>query len=226
MKRIFYFLSILFLFSCGNSKNSPEFIDEVQGRYLFNSNETLEIYFEESVLKVKWRGKDMTPLKASDSAFYLKEMNEKLVFVSQPEMHIELAPKREHDDETFSFSKLKKGEKTPVEYFEDKEYDKALAAYIGIKEKDSLDRNIRERNLNRLGYQYLRQDDYERAIEVFKINITLYPKSSNTYDSMGDAYRLKKDTVKAIEYYKKALSINPENRGSKRQLARLTKKDD
>lgn len=224
MKRIFYFLSILLLLSCGNSKNSPEFVDNVQGRYLFNSNETLEIYFNENVLKVKWRGKDMTPIKANDSSFYLKEMNEKLVFVSQPEMHIELAPKREHDDEKFSFSKLRPGEKTPVEYFKNKEYDKALAAYQKIKEKDSLDRSIRERNLNSLGYRYLRQDDYEEAIEIFKINIVLYPKSSNTYDSMGDAYRLKRDTIKAIEYYNKALSINPENRGSKRQLERLTKK--
>ncbi len=224
MKRIFYFLSILFFISCGNSKNSPEFISSVEGRYLFNSDEALNVYFEDQVLKVKWRGKDMTPIKASENSFYLKEMNEKLVFISEPEMHIELAPKREHEEEKFYFSKLKKGEKTPAEYFKNKEYDKALAGYLAIKERDSLDRTINERSINRAGYRYLNDDKHEEAIEMFKINIVLYPHKSNVYDSMGDAYKNAGDTIKAIEYYKKSLDINPENRGSKRNLERLTKK--
>jgi tetratricopeptide (TPR) repeat protein len=223
MKRIFYFLSILLLISCGNSKNSPEFMSSVEGRYLFNSIETIEVYFKDNILKVKWRGLDVAPLKVSDSSFYLKEMNEKLVFVSKPEMHIELAPKREHDGETFSFSKLNKGEKTPMEYFNNKEYDKALTGYLRIQKKDSLDRTINEWDLNRLGYGYLNDGKSEEAIEIFKINIALHPKKSNVYDSMGDAYHRIKDTVKAIEFYQKSLNINPENRGSKRNLKRLKK---
>lgn len=165
----------------------------------------------------------MEPIKASENSFYLKEMNEKLVFVSEPEMHIELAPKREHDGEKFSFLKLAKGEKTPNEYFKNKEYDKALQGYLAIQKKDSLDRTIRERNLNRLGYYYMGENRMDDAKAIFRINIALYPNSSNTYDSMGDAYRREKDTVKAIEFYKKALAINPENRGSKRNIERLTK---
>ncbi len=35
----------------------------------------------------------MTPVKANDSSFYVKEMNEKLIFISLPEIHIELAEK-------------------------------------------------------------------------------------------------------------------------------------
>lgn len=224
MKRLFYFLSILFLISCGNSKNSAEFIEAAEGRYLFNSDETIEVYFTDGVLNVKWRGKDMTPIKASDSSFYVKDMNEKLVFISKPEMHIELAPKREHDGQKYTFTKLKKGQKTPAEYFKNGEYEKALQGYLAIQKKDSLDRNIRQWTLNSLGYDYLRENKYAEAKEIFKINIALYPKSSNTYDSMGDAYLREKDTVNALVYYKKALSINPENRSSKRQVERLTKK--
>ena len=224
MKRIFYLLSILLLISCGNSTNSSEFMEATEGRYLFNSDETLEVYYTDGVMNVKWRDQDMKPIKANDSSFYLKEMNEKLVFVSSPEMHIELAPKREHEGEEFSFIKLKKGEKTPTEYFRNKEYEKALQGYLSIQKKDSLDRNIRQWTLNRLGYDYLREKKYDEAKEMFKINIALYPKSSNTYDSMGDAYLEEKDTIKALEFYKKALSINPENRSSKRHVERLTKK--
>ena len=153
MKRLFYLLSIFFLFSCGDSKNSPEFIEMAEGRYLFNSNEALDVYFENEILKVKWRGLDMTPIKANDSSFYLKEMNEKLVFVSKPKIHIELAPKREHEGQKFVFSKLKKGEKTPMEHFIDQEYDKALQGFLAIKQKDSLDRTIREWTINSNGYR-------------------------------------------------------------------------
>ena len=223
MKRVFYLLSIFLLISCGNSKNSPEFIEQVEGRYLFNSIETLEVYFNEDVLKVKWRGQDMTPIKANDSSFYLKEMNEKLVFISTPEMHIELAEKREHDGKKFHFSKLAKGEKTPMEYFKDREYNKALLGYQAIQKKDSSDQSVNQWVINGIGYDYMRQNKYDEAKEIFQINIALHPKSSNPYDSMGDLYRELNDTIKAVEYYKKALDINPENRSSKRQLKRLTK---
>ena len=75
-----------------------------------------------------------------------------------------------------------------------------------------------------MGYRYLRKNDFESAIEMFKINTVLYPKSSNTFDSLGEAYYLNKDTLNAIDNFKKALAINPENRSAKRFLKRLTKK--
>ena len=67
----------------------------------------------------------------------MKELNEKMLFVSKPEMHIQLAPKREHDSIQYHFRKLKVGEKTPIEYFNDKEFDKALEAFQAIQQKDS-----------------------------------------------------------------------------------------
>lgn len=191
---------------------------ETQGRYFFNSDETIEIYFVEQELKVKWRGQDMTPVKVNDSSFYLKEMNEKLVFVSNPTMHIALAPKREHDGEKFVFEKLLEGQKTPSEYLAAKEYDKALQGYLAIKKKDSLDPTIREWTINRLGYNRIRDNKFEEAVEIFKINVALYPHKSNPYDSLGEGYWLLKDTTNAIASFKKALSINPENRSARRFL--------
>jgi len=176
-------------------------------------------------MHAKWRGNDdIELLKVNDSAFYMKELNEKMLFVSKPKMHIELAPKTEHKGVIYRFDKMEKGEKTPSEYFNDKEYDKALTAFKTIKEKDSLNPNVSERRLNTLAYRFLRNEEYEEAKELFKINMALYPNSSNVYDSMGDLYFSKKDTVNAIIYYKKALAINPENRSSKARLSRLTKK--
>lgn len=225
MKRILLFLSIVLLTSCGNSKNSPEFMAAVSGNYLFNSDESIGISFVENEMVIRWRGKEnIKPLKVNDSTFYLKAMNEKFVFKMQPEVHIVLAKKREHEGITYSFNKMPDGEKTPREYLLNKEYDKALEGYLSIKQKDSLDKTIRESTINSLGYSMLNEKKYNIAIETFKINTKLYPKSSNTYDSLAEAYFRKKDTVNAINYYKKALSINPENSSSKRMLNRITKK--
>lgn len=225
MKRILFLFSITLLISCVNSKNSPEFIEAVSGNYLFNSDESIGITFIEGKLNVRWRGKNnIEPLKVNDSTFYLQEMNEKFVFKMYPKVHIKLASKREHEGKTYKFPKLANGEKTPREYLLNKEYEKALLGYKAIQRKDSLDRTIRERTFNRLGYQMIKSEKIDDAIEIFKINTELYPNSSNTFDSLADGYLKKNDTVKAIHFYKKALSINPENRSSKRSLEKITKK--
>jgi tetratricopeptide (TPR) repeat protein len=225
MKRILVIFAALLLIGCGNSKNSPEFISKVSGKYLFNSDESIGISFEEDVLYVSWRGNDkIKPLKVNDSTFYIQEMNERIIFISEPTIHIILAEKREHEGKKYKFNKLLEGQKTPSEHFKDKEYDKALSGYLAIQKKDSLDKSIREWTLNRLGYRYLNDEKHDVAIELFKINTQLYPKSSNTYDSLADAYLRKKDTTNAIIFYTKALSINPENRSSKQMLTKITKK--
>lgn len=225
MKHILILFAALLLIGCGNSKNSPEFISEVTGKYLFNSDESIGISFEKDVLFVSWRGNDkIKPLKVNDSTFYIQEMNERIIFISEPTIHIILAEKREHEGKKYKFNKLLKGQKTPSEHFKDKEYDKALSGYLAIQKKDSLDKSIREWIMNRLGYRYLNDEKYDDAIELFKINTKLYPKSSNTYDSLADAYLRKKDTTNAITFYTKALSINPENRSSKQMLTKITKK--
>ena len=226
MKKLLYTLSFLVLLvSCTSQKNTEEFIKNTEGRYLFNANEVLEIYFKDQILHAKWRGNDdIEILKVNDSAFYMKELNEKVLFVNKPSMHIELAPKTEHKGVIYNFKKLDKGEKTPSEYFLAKEFDKALIAFKKIQEKDSLNPAIRQRNINSLGYDFIRKNKVDSAIEIFKINVALYPKTSNVYDSLGEAYIRKKDTVNALANFKKALSINPENRSAKKYLKRLTKK--
>jgi tetratricopeptide (TPR) repeat protein len=218
-------LLILIFANCTSQKNSEDFMNQTSGRYLFNANEVLEIYFDNAEMHAKWRGNDdIELLKVSDSSFYMKELNEKMVFVSTPKMHIELSPKTEHKGIIYHFDKLEKGEKTPDEYFKAKEYDKALNSYLNIQKKDSLNPNIRERIINRLGYSYIRKSEHDLAIEIFKINIALYPKSSNVYDSLGDGYLSIKDTTNAVTYYKKALDINPENSNAKKAYTKLTAK--
>ena len=67
------------------------------------------------------------------------------------------------------------------------------------------------------------QKKMPEAERLFAMNITNYPTSFNTYDSMGDFEATNENKEKAVEYYKKALTINeyPETR---KKLDALLKK--
>ena len=61
------------------------------------------------------------------------------------------------------------------------------------------------------------------CFSMLSLNIKNYPNHANVYDSMGDYYSYLHDKAKAIEYYKKALKIQP-NPETQKKLEELTKK--
>ncbi len=229
IKSFIFLVSSILIYSCSNTSNDPQFIKKTTGRYLFNSDEVVEVYFKKSELFMIWRGaKSIKPLKINDSIFYVKEMNEKILFLTNPlnlEEYISLVPKEENTSIEYNYKKLKDGEKIPSEYLKNNEFDKALEAYLTIQKRDSLNAAIDESNLNSLGYAALREKKYENAIKIFKVNVALYPMSSNVYDSLGDAFRKKGDTIKAIINYKKSLEFDSGNARVKRIIKRLEKKE-
>jgi Tfp pilus assembly protein PilF len=66
-----------------------------------------------------------------------------------------------------------------------------------------------ENELNAYGYQLLAEGKADKAIEMFTLNTQKYPKSANTWDSLGEAYFTRGDKKNAAVYFKKALSANP-----------------
>jgi predicted alpha/beta superfamily hydrolase len=64
-----------------------------------------------------------------------------------------------------------------------------------------------ESQVNSLGYQLLGKKQYKQAETLFKLNIANYPFSGNCYDSLGDLYLGTGDKPKAIEAFKKALTL-------------------
>ena len=75
---------------------------------------------------------------------------------------------------------------------------------------------------NNLGYQFLRKGENQAAIQIFQLNVETHPKSSNAYDSLGEAYAADGNKDLAIENYRKALAFDSENTNSKAALLRLT----
>lgn len=229
LKYFAYILLLTFFYNCSNKTNNSEFIEKVTGRYLYNSDEIIEIYFKESELFMMWRGaKNIKPLKINDTTFYVKEMNEKIQFLINPsnqQEYLVLVPKEEKKSIVYNYRKLDENEKIPSEYLINNEFDKALNAYLIIKAKDSLDSSINESNLNSLGYKKLRKKEYEYAINIFKINVALYPNSSNVYDSLGDVFMKNGDTIQAIVNYKKSLVLDSGNARAKRNIKKLENKE-
>lgn len=99
--------------------------------------------------------------------------------------------------------------------------DSAVKIYIALKEEERESFNFNEGELNWLGYYLLGKERIDDAINIFKLNIDEYPKAFNTYDSMGEAYMVKGNSEKAIEYYKKSIELNPQNKNGFDKLKEL-----
>ena len=102
-----------------------------------------------------------------------------------------------------------------------KDITSAIKQYHELKEKYPDDYDFRLRELNRLGYELLRTDMVDNAIEIFKLNTEVYPKESNGFDSLGEAYMKKGERELAIINYAKSLELNPKNKNAIEKLKKM-----
>lgn len=61
---------------------------------------------------------------------------------------------------------------------------------------------------NGLGYMYMQMEKKDKSKLFFELGIKYYPKSDNMYDSMAEFYEAENDFKSALEFTKKAYSIN------------------
>jgi CubicO group peptidase (beta-lactamase class C family) len=97
---------------------------------------------------------------------------------------------------------------------------KGLGAYLdqeGYKLRDS-------GPLNFLGYELLGAGEHAMAIAVFELNVDLFPKEANPYDSLAEAHLVAGDRERAITLYRKALEVDPEFENARRMLEKLSAK--
>jgi CubicO group peptidase (beta-lactamase class C family) len=97
----------------------------------------------------------------------------------------------------------------------------AIKQYRDLKATKPNEYDFSEGVLNSVGYQLLQTDKKPEAIEVFKLNVELYPNSFNTYDSLGEAYMVSNNKELAIANYKKSVELNPKSQSGIRALAAL-----
>ena len=109
----------------------------------------------------------------------------------------------------------------------EKGIDEAAVIFNELK-SDTSHYYVNERELNWLGYDFLRAEfdgHMQLALEVFKINSFLFPKSFNVYDSYGEALLQSGKREQGILMYKKSLSINPDNKKASEVLDQIKDKN-
>jgi tetratricopeptide (TPR) repeat protein len=105
----------------------------------------------------------------------------------------------------------------------EKDVASAIAQYRALKAgKTASEYDFKETELNQLGYQLLRQNKITEAIEIFKLNVEMYPQSANLHDSLGEGYMIHGDKELSIASYKKSLELDPKNTNATTKLAELT----
>lgn len=89
-------------------------------------------------------------------------------------------------------------------------YAQAIAVVREVKKKHP-ELFLSEDYVNSWGYALVGQGKLQEAIAIFKLNVSLYPKGYNTYDSLAETYERMGNRKLAIDNYRRSLSLNPGN---------------
>lgn len=114
-----------------------------------------------------------------------------------------------------------------ISYRDVEDKEQLTRHFHALSERLSWDFRPPEYLVNQLGYRMLqsgKDKDISNALEFFILNVENYPRSSNSYDSLGEAYEKLGDTQKAIENYKKSLELNPSNERASIKIEELSKR--
>lgn len=99
--------------------------------------------------------------------------------------------------------------------------DGMLAEYLRLR-KTRPEKDFDPGQLNQAGYQSLRADRRAAdAIRIFKLNVEMFPKDSNAYDSLGEAYMEAGEKNLAVANYRRSLELDPKNDNAIAMLKKL-----
>jgi tetratricopeptide (TPR) repeat protein len=80
-----------------------------------------------------------------------------------------------------------------------------------------------EAELNACGYVLMARNELKEAVNVFRINVNLYPQSANCYDSLAEGYLKIGQKSKAISMYERAFDLDPHNKATAEKIEKLKK---
>jgi CubicO group peptidase (beta-lactamase class C family) len=107
----------------------------------------------------------------------------------------------------------------------EKDVAAAIIEYRKLKTENAAVYDFSENELNTLGYQLLGMKRAKDAIEILKLNVEMFPKSANPYDSLGEAYLADNQKELALANYKKAVELDPANTNAAQIVNRLEGKE-
>ncbi len=202
--------------------------NKISGRYMSNGR-IVEVFekgnrlFYKNILDIN--AEEL--VKVSDSSFVKRNSSRFIQFEPNSENEIlNLHFINRNDGKiTSTFVKMDTDKKEPIEFLLENDFDKALNAYMTLKEHDSAYLTITEDYLNDLGYDFFHGDRMTLAQNIFKVNMMLYPDSFRVYDSYAEACVKIGEIDLAILNYNKSLELNPQNNRTRHKLKELRKSE-
>ena len=98
----------------------------------------------------------------------------------------------------------------------------AILDYYRLRQRNADEYNFDLSELNTLGYTLLYEhDQIPAAIEIFKLNVQMFPDAFQTYESLGEAFEVNKQWDDALMQYERSLSLNPINRALRQKVTKI-----
>lgn len=199
----------------------PKTLEQYAGRYRINPDRVLTVTSENGKL---WAEPTASPKfelhPISESGFVRKDAPVEYDFVKNAEGSVDRLKIR-FEGGSSEAPRISKEMAIPYESLMAGRADEAVEGYRKIKRESPLNAAVAEERLNQLGYTLMNEQKYPEAIAVLKLNVELYPQSSNVYDSLGEAYMKSGNKELAIQNYKKSLELDPTNQNAVAMLKTL-----
>ncbi|MFB3386801.1 serine hydrolase [Flavobacterium sp. LAR06] len=106
-----------------------------------------------------------------------------------------------------------------IEIFSENNFETAVIQFKKLKLKH-IDYNFEE-DLNNLGYHFYNKKQLDLSVQIFTLNCSEYPKSANTYDSLGEIYEAIGKLDLAKQNYQKSLDLNPKNENARQMISKI-----
>lgn len=196
-------------------------LDDYAGRFQVNPDRVLTILKEGGQLYAEPTQSPRLELFAvSETEFVRGDANVRYTFVRGTDGKVG-SVRIQFDGGNSDAPRMSKGVMIPYEMLMAGKATEAVEAYRKIKQEKPANNAVQEARLNDLGYALLQENKLADAIAIFKLNVELYPQSSNTYDSLGEAYMKNGDKELAISNYAKSLELDPKNKNAANMIEKL-----
>lgn len=209
-----------------NVKPAKQLVKSMQGRYLSPFDEIVEV-----------KRKD-DKLIATNIWFYLDQSE--LVYTQNGQFetddlpHVITLERNPQDNNTYltftrkgtslkeyALRKLPDDEQVPFDVAQTGRFEDTLSAYQSWQKRYPDSGLTSARALNSAGYKALSEKQFEVAMNLFNVYVTLYPDDANAFDSLAESYMLSGKNKLAIKNYQASLRLNPDNSNAKEMLTKL-----
>ncbi len=95
-----------------------------------------------------------------------------------------------------------------------------------LEEKYGFPHRIPSGELTNLGGDYFREENWQKAIDVFRVYSMEYPKSERALYYLGETFRRKGDIDSAVVYFEKTLEIDPDFTRAQQKLDEINSSSD